>query len=249
MTFLSKIKSLIQLIFRRFGLRIVPKNRDAENIVKQIEIFKISTVIDVGANRGDTLQKWRRMFPEAHVHAFEPLPSMQAVLEAVRAEAPDHVTIWQLAASDSDGEATFQVHVDHPSSSSLFPRTALSAELFDFTQRQSEIVVRTARLDGLIGPKSKTPVTGAVLIKLDVQGAELSVLRGATEILAQTEFIICEVNLADLYEGQSSFRSILEFVENQGFRFNGFLEQFSTNDGVAVYVDVLFARKVALQDG
>lgn len=78
---------------------------------------------------------------------------------------------------------------------------------------------------------------------LDVQGAELHVLRGAKEILAQTHFLISEINIMKVYEGQCSFSDILHFVQDNGFEFSGFIEQFSTEDGKAVYVDALFSRK------
>lgn len=226
------------------GFRLVPDNRDAASLMNYVRTFSINTVIDVGANRGDTLDRWIKDFPNAQIHGLEPLPEMLKSLQSIQEKHPDRIKIWQVAASNSVSEVVFRVHVNHPSSSSLLPRTEESAELLDFTEKEAEILVKTVPIDDLLGPTSNQPVVGPILMKLDVQGAELKVLQGAVNVLEDTCFVICEINLIELYEDQSSFGEIFHFMTTQGFHLAGFLEQYSLPNGRAVYCDVLFHKEM-----
>lgn len=59
---------------------------------------------------------------------------------------------------------------------------------------------------------------GAVWLKLDVQGYELHVLRGATRALPRVDALELELSLVELYEGQPFFDEVLRFVQDAGFR-------------------------------
>jgi len=80
-----------------------------------------------------------------------------------------------------------------------------------------ETPMRTARLDGVLG---NFP---AEFIKLDTQGTEYEILQGAQYTLTtQTAAIYCEVEFAQIYEGQKLFGDIQCFLHDFGFSFIGF---------------------------
>jgi FkbM family methyltransferase len=128
-----------------------------------------SHVIDVGANHGAVLAELVRLTPEGRSLAFEPVPELSAELSA----AFPGVDVRDVALSDAPGQSTFQ-HV-------------VSADGYSGLRRRSypgrvdirEISVRTARLDDEL-PGDFAPA----LIKIDVEGGELGVLRGAQRTLA-----------------------------------------------------------------
>ena len=77
--------------------------------------------------------------------------------------------------------------------------------------------VKTVRLDEVI------EVGDADLLKMDVQGAEVDVLRGATRSLKAVTIVQSEVCFVDLYEGQCLFADIDRHLREQGFAFHTFL--------------------------
>lgn len=126
--------------------------------------------IDVGCHEGGFLRDVLRLAPGGRHVAFEPLPHLHSWITG---EFPE-VDCRRLALSDAAGTATF-VHVkDLPGYSGLRRRT------YPGDQDLEEITVETARLDDVI-PHDLAPA----LIKIDVEGAEELVLRGAQETLAR----------------------------------------------------------------
>ena len=82
-----------------------------------------------------------------------------------------------------------------------------------------------------------------MLVKMDVQGFEDRVIRGAPETLARASAVISEVSFAGLYEGQPLFEDILDLMRSLHFRCGGMLGGFSDLDtGEMLEADALFIR-------
>jgi FkbM family methyltransferase len=137
-----------------------------------------SNAIDVGAHRGTMLRHMIVLAPRGRHFAFEPLPTFAAGL---RRRFPG-VDVREVALSDTPGEAVFHHVVTNPSYSGLsrrrYPNEGEEASV-------REISVRTARLDDEI-PKD-LPVH---LLKIDVEGAEATVVRGARSILRRCRPVV-----------------------------------------------------------
>jgi FkbM family methyltransferase len=238
---ISRIKNTVQNYAARLGYRIVPRNRDAQTLLRYAESFPISAVVDVGANVGLTCLHWLQTFPSAHVHAIEALERFRPDLEKTAAAFPGRMSIWPFAATDHAGELKFRVHEDHPSSSSLLASTDESHELLPFTKNNNEIAVQAVRIDDLFA-NAGIDLGKNILLKLDVQGAELSVLRGCEAFLSQVDCVLCEVNLRLLYEGQAELVDIIAHLRRFGLEFSGVAEQYHAEDGRAIYLDAVFLR-------
>jgi FkbM family methyltransferase len=130
-----------------------------------------SSCVDIGANWGGVTAHMVRMAPRGRHQAFEPLPHLAAEL---RRRYPG-VTVHEAAASDEAGEAEFHHVVDDAGYSGLRRRTYARPDV-----RVERIRVRTCRLDDVLDPA--VPIA---FVKVDVEGAELQVLRGARETLAR----------------------------------------------------------------
>lgn len=131
-----------------------------------------STCIDIGCHEGAILDAMLRIAPAGIHYAFEPLPHLFAALAAKYAGNP-RVRLFEVALSEAPGKATFQHVVSNPAYSGLLRR--------QYARHDEEIVeipVTLARLDDLVPPDA--PVR---LVKIDVEGAELQVLRGACALL------------------------------------------------------------------
>lgn len=192
-----------------------------------LELERPLRCLDVGAMALTAeMDPWVRWALEgcADVIGFEPLPEECALLNQRFAELGGRVRYLPVALGDG-GEHL--LHVTHaPMTSSLFPpdlaTAALFSELADWLRVEREETLRTSRLDDLADVR---PVD---FLKLDVQGAELMVLRHATATLADVAVVQCEVEFVQIYAGQPLMADVDAFMRSQGF---GFL-RFTTQKGL-----------------
>jgi len=105
-----------------------------------------------------------------------------------------------------------------------------------------EIGVRTERLDVLLDDEL---LARPVLLKVDVQGAELEVLRGATGILDRVDGILLESSFAELYAGQPRADEIIRFVHEAGFYLAGIVAAYRDGYGNVLQADLVCGRQPA----
>jgi FkbM family methyltransferase len=153
---------------------------------------RYSTVIDVGCADGHFYLHHHRLglFPGSTVLNIDPNPIYENSLKAIKDVMAGHYVI--AAASESEGELELTMST-HPYWSSLRPRDDPYWERIN-RMDQGTSKVKAITLDGLA---ARLGLSGPYLIKLDVQGAEVQVLRGARELLARTHVVVCEADLDD----------------------------------------------------
>ena len=152
--------------------------------------IRFSTVIDVGCADGYFfLALWKAgIVPSAVPFNIDANPLYEDSLKAIKAIAGGDYCIS--AITDHGGEIEFTTSV-HPYWSSLRPEQDLYWERVNNLSSTKSIVSATT-LD-ILCKQSKPPF----LLKLDVQGAEEEVLRGATDVLRDTHVVIPEVDIVD----------------------------------------------------
>jgi FkbM family methyltransferase len=196
--------------------------------------FRPASVIDVGVGNGTP---WLyETFPEARFELFEPLdvfePAMNRICSSYNAQY--HVT----ALGSQSGLATIDVHVNAPTSSTMagFSPELLLAAVNPITSIDQK-VIKVSRLDDF------GPFEGPVLLKLDVEGYEADVLRGAPSTLAATEVIIAEVTVLKRHMKAMSFGQFMSYLESLGFALVDFAALTPIRrDGPLSYVDAVFVR-------
>jgi len=144
---------------------------------------------------------------------------------------------FNLALSDKEGEAEFHLN-EFSFSSSLLNMTKTHKEIFPFTKNETIIKVRTDKLDNVL---EHLDLKKPILLKIDVQGAELHVLKGATESLNNIDVIQLEVSFMNFYDGQASIEDVISFLKSFGF--SAFFQISPVFKGrTLLYSDFIFMR-------
>lgn len=138
-------------------------------VIRRVLSSGSGSALDVGAHRGEILEWIVQAAPGQRHHAFEPIPAMAADL---RTRFPG-VSVHQVALAAESGSGQFHHVISNPSYSGILQR---SYHTSDETVQLIDVELR--RLDDLVDPKD--PV---LLLKIDVEGAELGVLKGAFRTL------------------------------------------------------------------
>jgi FkbM family methyltransferase len=135
--------------------------------------------IDVGCHKGDIAAEMLSATQNGVVYGFEPIPTLFS--EIVERFADDgRFKAFQIALSDSVGETSFNYVVSNPGYSGILKRR------FDRLEETVELItVRKQRLD-----ETLLDLPRVDLIKIDVEGAELLVLTGATELISKFKPIV-----------------------------------------------------------
>jgi FkbM family methyltransferase len=166
---------------------------------------RYATVIDLGSADGHFFlgHLGDGMFAGAVGVNVDANPLYEPSLRAIADTVGGHYVI--AAVSDREGELEMTTAI-HPYWNSLRPEGDLYWEQMNHLS-QGKVRVPAVTVDSL---KRRFNLAGPFLIKMDVQGAEAAVLRGAKETLAETSVIICETDLYD-------FRAIDRLLEEAGF--------------------------------
>ena len=127
-------------------------------------------------------------------------------------------------------------------SSSLLPMTEAQAQHFPGTETAGRTVVRTAPLDELVAAERRLR---PALLKIDVQGAELDVLNGASGVLEAVDSILVECSFVELYRGQALAGEIIDALHRRGFHLTDLCLPVADRSGRVLQADLLFER----QDG
>lgn len=200
-----------------------------------INLCAANTLIDVGANKGQFSLAFRSVRPQARIIAFEPLPMEADKYERAFA-SDDSAELIRVALANSAGSAEFHV-ADRADSSSLL-RLGLGQQRAFGVRAVDAINVRVDRLENRV---DFSELLHPVMMKVDVQGAELEVFEGC-ESLREVDFIYVELSFVELYEGQPLLQEVCNYLLNRGFMVAGFFNQVTTARFGPTQVDLLFKR-------
>ena len=174
--------------------------------------YKISPtqIIHVGAWEGLDVPEYKSLgIPK--ITLVEAMPNKASALRE-RYGNDEQIQIIEAAASDTSNKTVTFYPLDHGSSSLLKPKIESLQHIFgDFIEAEP-IAVQTIRIDDI-----ETSNTSKIMLIIDVQGAELQVLRGSTEALKKTILLKVEVSTTTYYEGQSYQNEIALFLRIRGF--------------------------------
>jgi FkbM family methyltransferase len=236
-------KSFLHRLFKFFGMDIIRRNKVPESTLLGLTEYDIHTVLDIGANIGQSASFYRQAFPNALIYSFEPLPAVYKELDKWAQRQDGKARALNLALGNHTGPMAIKQHVDFSPSSSFLKSTPHTTALFPQTTRQQSVQVNMARLDDVAKDLEIEP---GILIKMDVQGFEDRVIEGGKAVFSQAIACIIEVSLQPLYEGQPTFKNLLLLMDGLGFEYAGNIQQVYDEKGRVIFLDVLFRKPVML---
>lgn len=175
-------------------------------------------IVDVGAmwlGEGDILYRNLLARPGTTVVGFEPIRAECDKLNAMN--RPGHLFLPYVIGDGT--ERTFYLTNSAMTSSMYEPNTELLRQftgLEEITRVVSTSKVATHRLDDL------NEIERCDYLKIDVQGGELDVLKGATRLLESVAIVQCEVEFVPMYKDQPLFADVDAFMRSRGFMLHRF---------------------------
>ena len=204
----------------------------ALDVIKRKFPSSTGLVIDIGAYDADSTIYFAKRLPGNKVLGFEPNPGpyRQALLNSAKYT---NIELFNLGFSDSIGEVDFQVSTNLVSSS-LF-RIVDNDEI----EFEKKIRVKVSTLDSFMANYPEI-----LLIKLDVQGAELNILKAGRETMKKTRLVLTEVLNTEMYAGGCLYFEVDALLRENGFKIYSLITNYN-NEGVK-YFDILYLNKKLL---
>jgi FkbM family methyltransferase len=204
------MKKIIKKLFYLFGLHIskvsvymVP----AYQTVQALKAHNIDVVFDVGANVGQFASELRAYGYQGKIVSFEPLP--EAYKELVNKAKGDKN--WIVHPRCAVGSVAGEIEINlaaNSVSSSILPMLSAHEDAAPESKYINKLTATIITLDSVL--KQYTSDQDYLLIKIDTQGYEWSVLDGAELAIKNCKGLLLELSLIPLYEGQRLWIDIVD---------------------------------------
>ncbi len=188
-------------------------------------------LMDVGGNVGQTVTKFRQIFPNGTIHSFEPGPTAFGQLLQNCGELPG-VKLWNCAVGAQPGRTTLFENTATEMSSIL----PLSVQGWGEVARSPEVDVISLDLFAM-----ENKIEFVDILKSDTQGFEDQVFAGADRLLREGRIglIYFEVILSDMYEGLPTLDRLFGCLREHNYRLVAFYDVYY-QDHLTGWTDVLF---------
>jgi len=197
-------------------------------------------ICDVGANEGQTVQNFKLVLPSSVIHSFEPSLEVFQLLKKNIGQF-DSVTAWNIGLGAE--KKTMQLNENSFSTmNSFLPATH---ETFGTVQKVTS--VETEPLDCFAAANNLEVID---VLKIDTQGYEYEVLKGARDLLKNNKIklVYLEVTLGWMYNDLPSLTSILSYLQNNKFLIVSFYDQrHKFPERTLWWCDILFVHETVIQ--
>ena len=237
----AKLKAGINQIFQRLGYQISRIGTAAIDVFTlQSQLIKAEkpVIFDLGAHVGGVTKVYLEQFPHASIYCFEPFPE---AFQRLSNNTKDDVGVrcFETAVSEAQGTAVFNSNLS-AATNSLLPTDERGASFWGegLLQTSSQFEVNTTTLDAFC---SEQDIAHIDILKIDVQGAEFSVLKGAGGMLKkqQISLIYTELIMCPTYKGQHKLHEYLSYLDSLGYEFLDFFNQVRSQNQL-IQADVVF---------
>lgn len=172
---------------------------------------EITGVIQIGAHHGQEYEYYSKF--TNNILMFEPQPNVFSVLKENLKDKSDVILENFGCGSESKTTTMFVEHVNNGQSSSLL-EPAIHTIQYPTIVFTDVIKIEIVSLNDYF-KKNNFKYN---FISMDVQGYELEVLKGATDILEKIDYIYCEVNFAEMYKNCAMVDDIDKFLSLFNFK-------------------------------
>jgi FkbM family methyltransferase len=244
----SIIIKILQLLFSspHFAIKFkdAALSNPAEHLVRTVSYIEKrdlglfgTTILDIGAANGNTCVYFSQLFPEHTVIGFEPVTKSFKKAQKITARFKN-IQLRHMALAEKEGDG--HVHITADSlASSIIPLNKAETDKIDPRQADKlkqveiqEVMISTIDLQ-------YTDAQPVLLMKLDTQGTELSILKGGVNTLKLTKLVLVEMNNHELYKGACQYYEVDEFLRSQNFKLRDMIVTYRSNGEVPEY-DALY---------
>ncbi len=189
-----------------------PERRFLKSMLHDLEI---DCVIDAGANVGQFGADLRALGFAGTILSFEPDPDcFVALREHAAADRSWHV--FNLALGTTDGELPLN-RTDNPVYNSFLAPEGQRARWEAGSQVREQIIVRMVRLDEFLLREHPELLASRVHLKMDTQGFDLQVFRGAQALLPKIATLQTELAFKQIYLGMPCWQEVVDEIGRSGF--------------------------------
>jgi FkbM family methyltransferase len=229
-------------IVRPEMLYVLPEQ---EHLLRFFRHFRVDCVFDVGANQGQYARMLRKHADfRGPIVSFEPIPSLaQTLRDQARHDPQWHIE--EVALDRIERDASFNVMEFEQFSSLRDPTTVESAQFETKNAVRRVIPVHTATLQEHLVRYAARMGFQRPFLKMDTQGCDLEVARGAGPALRDFVGIQSEMAIKRLYAGAPTFYEALDFYNSQGFELSAIVPNNAGHFPELVEADCILFRRGA----
>lgn len=214
------------------------------HLIRLFEQLQINCVFDIGASRGQYGHLLRSVGYHGEIFSFEPTPSDFSVLLKNSASDP-RWHVQQLALGDENGHLDLNIFNDTVFNSFMEPNDYILS-LGPKVARKEKVLI--ARLDDIFSSLMTNINEPRVFLKIDTQGYDQFVLRGANDTLSEVLALQTEVSVHPIYQNVPTYLEAIDHLNSLQFNLTGLFPVSRDEHLRIVEFDCVMVRSSAVGD-
>ena len=229
---------IVKRFFSIFNLDIKKREIKINEIYFKLLKGKIC-IFDVGANTGQSIDRFNNALNNPIIHSFEPVPECFEKL-VQKYYNYNNVILNNFAAGNKNIKKKF--YVNKLSYNSSFLKSNLNYHQKKFYKKEKNIIVQSITLDKYIKDKKINKID---ILKIDTQGYELNILKGLTNSLKnKIKFVELEITVEDSYLNNPKFYEIDKYLNQNNFKLFKIEDMFYDNKKLNIrFFDAVYINK------
>ena len=246
-------RSIPAAVQKLLSLRLVDRRRlhllpEQVHLQRLLSHFDVDCVFDVGANTGQyaTMLRQKAGF-KGRIISFEPIPEAAAAIR-LKARHDPLWTVEELALADTAEPRVLNVMAGSEFSSLSTPRTDEVGRFTAMNRPVRSIMVQSDTLAGAFPRLQSVYGFNLPFLKMDTQGFDPAVLRGAGGILPSFVGFQSELSIRRIYQDAWDFREAITYYQSLGFDLSAFVPNNAGHFPALIEIDCIMVRRDLMAD-